>query len=127
MALTIEHGSVSRKHAVISFSNGQYIVRDLSSSNGTFVNTHPLSPDKAHVLHPDDTIRFGDVQFRFQLRQQPIGIAASQLVTTQNADETAAKSIPTYSRFIHLSETRAALFQKPFSPPSEKHLLLYSL
>jgi NADPH-dependent 2,4-dienoyl-CoA reductase/sulfur reductase-like enzyme/CRP-like cAMP-binding protein/pSer/pThr/pTyr-binding forkhead associated (FHA) protein/Fe-S-cluster-containing hydrogenase component 2 len=90
MTLTIEHSSISRKHAVISFINGQYILRDLSSSNGTFVNTLPLSPDKTHILHPDDTIRFGDVQFRFQLRQQPIGVAAPQLVTTQNSGETAA-------------------------------------
>ncbi len=89
IALTIEHSSVSRKHAVISFSDGQYILRDLSSSNGTFVNTLRLFPDKAHVLHLDDIIRFGDVQFRFQLRQQPIGVVMPQLVTTQSSGETA--------------------------------------
>ncbi|MBV9712248.1 MAG: FHA domain-containing protein, partial [Ktedonobacteraceae bacterium] len=72
MTLTIEHRSVSRKHATISLMNGQYILRDLGSSNGTFVNTLPLPPDKIHTLRPDDKLRFGDVQFRFQLRQQPI-------------------------------------------------------
>jgi NADPH-dependent 2,4-dienoyl-CoA reductase/sulfur reductase-like enzyme/pSer/pThr/pTyr-binding forkhead associated (FHA) protein/CRP-like cAMP-binding protein/Fe-S-cluster-containing hydrogenase component 2 len=89
IALTLEHSSVSRKHAVISFINGQYILRDLTSSNGTFVNTRPLAPDKTHILHPDDTVRFGDVRFRFQLRQQLLTTTTSQLATTQNAGETA--------------------------------------
>ncbi len=88
--LSLEHRSVSRKHAVISFTNGQYILQDLGSANGTFVNTLPLPPDKTHILHPNDKIRFGDVQFRFQLRQQSpdggagLAFAQSLLDTTAN-------------------------------------------
>ncbi len=91
LALTLEHSSVSRKHAVIRFINGQYILRDLNSSNGTFVNTQPLVPDKTHTLQPNDTIRFGDVQFRFQLRQ--VSPATTQLAMTQSSDETAANPL----------------------------------
>jgi NADPH-dependent 2,4-dienoyl-CoA reductase/sulfur reductase-like enzyme/pSer/pThr/pTyr-binding forkhead associated (FHA) protein/CRP-like cAMP-binding protein/Fe-S-cluster-containing hydrogenase component 2 len=75
MALSLDHSSVSRQHATISNINGQYILRDLGSANGTFVNGLPLAPDKTHILQPNDTLRFGDVQFRFQLRQKLLNTA----------------------------------------------------
>ncbi len=68
--LHIEHSSVSRHHAEISSGNGQYVLRDMGSSNGTFVNNVPLPLNKTHSLRHDDKVRFGDVQFRFQLRTQ---------------------------------------------------------
>ena len=34
----IAHGSVSRNHASISLIDGQYILSDLQSHNGTYVN-----------------------------------------------------------------------------------------
>ncbi len=77
IALSLEHRSVSRNHAAIGFINGQYVLRDMGSANGTFVNALPLAPDKMHILQPNDKIRFGDVQFRFQLRPQPINAATA--------------------------------------------------
>jgi NADPH-dependent 2,4-dienoyl-CoA reductase/sulfur reductase-like enzyme/pSer/pThr/pTyr-binding forkhead associated (FHA) protein/Fe-S-cluster-containing hydrogenase component 2/CRP-like cAMP-binding protein len=68
-ALCIEHRSVSRYHAEISYSDGTYILRDMGSSNGTFLNHTPLLPGKTYPLHQNDHIRLGDVQFRFELRQ----------------------------------------------------------
>ena len=34
----LDHGSVSRRHAEISYANGQYVLHDMGSTNGTFVN-----------------------------------------------------------------------------------------
>lgn len=51
---------VSRHHARIERQNGHYYVRDLHSTNGTYVNNKRLEPDVPHVLSPGDVIRIGD-------------------------------------------------------------------
>ncbi len=68
VALLLEHNSVSRLHAEIFCDAGAYMLRDKGSSNGTFVNNTRLEADKAHILRHHDAVRFGDVQFRFELR-----------------------------------------------------------
>ncbi len=65
----IDHEFVSRRHAEISFTNEQYVVLDLGSSNGTFVNDERLEADKAHILNPDDKIRFGKMNFTLQVKE----------------------------------------------------------
>jgi NADPH-dependent 2,4-dienoyl-CoA reductase/sulfur reductase-like enzyme/pSer/pThr/pTyr-binding forkhead associated (FHA) protein len=64
--LLIDEATVSRRHAEISYANGQYILQDLGSSNGTFVNDLRLEPVSTYVLKPNDVVRFGKtVKFRF--------------------------------------------------------------
>ena len=59
--MLIDEGSVSRRHAEIIYANGKYMLQDLDSTNGTFVNGTRLSQDNAHILKPNDQIRFGKV------------------------------------------------------------------
>jgi len=66
--LLIDHESVSRRHAEISFTHEQYVLLDLGSSNGTFVNEERLEGDRAHILKPDDRVRFGKMNFTFQVK-----------------------------------------------------------
>jgi pSer/pThr/pTyr-binding forkhead associated (FHA) protein len=66
--LLIDNDSVSRRHAETSFANKQYVLRDLGSSNGTFVNEIRLEADKVYILKPNDQIRFGKVKFMFQVQ-----------------------------------------------------------
>ena len=68
-SLLIDHGSVSRRHAEISYANGQYVLRDAGSANGTFVNETRLEPGRAHVLNHHDRLRFGQVAFVFLARR----------------------------------------------------------
>ncbi|HKV60072.1 MAG TPA: FHA domain-containing protein, partial [Ktedonobacteraceae bacterium] len=68
VAFLLEHNSVSRLHAEIFCDAGAYMLRDNSSSNGTFVNNTRLEAGKAHILRHHDAVRFGDAQFRFELR-----------------------------------------------------------
>ena len=42
--------SVSRRHASISYGNGQYYITDLNSNNGTMVNDILLESEKHHPL-----------------------------------------------------------------------------
>ena len=69
-SLLIDHSSVSRLHCEIIPLNGNFLLRDKGSSNGTFVNNAPLAHDSVCTLRNLDQVRFGDVQFRFELRQQ---------------------------------------------------------
>ncbi len=67
--LLIDHPSISRRHADIVYANGQYLLRDLSSSNGTFVNDRSLQRGEVYTLKANDRIRFGKVSYVFQVRQ----------------------------------------------------------
>ena len=57
--LFINHHIVSRRHAVITYANGCYLLSDLGSRNGTFLNDKRLEPYSVHILHPHDKIRIG--------------------------------------------------------------------
>jgi pSer/pThr/pTyr-binding forkhead associated (FHA) protein len=56
-------GTISRNHARISNENGDFIVYDNNSANGTFVNGMRIS---MQVLAPGDVVQFGSSKFRFE-------------------------------------------------------------
>ena len=59
----IEDGSVSRRHAQITFEGGHFFVSDLNSRNGTLLNDEPIHrPTK---LYDRSTIRICDISFEF--------------------------------------------------------------
>lgn len=67
--LLIDEASVSRRHAVISFINGHYMVQDLGSTNGTFVNDKRVELARPCIVQTNDLLRFGNsVIFKFFLR-----------------------------------------------------------
>ena len=67
-AIAINHSSISRRHAEISYAHGQYLLRDLKSTNGTFVNEQRLEPEGICQLKQGDKVRFGKVTFTLQMR-----------------------------------------------------------
>ncbi|MFZ0889365.1 MAG: FHA domain-containing protein [Candidatus Binataceae bacterium] len=62
-SLLISEETVSRRHAVIRRSSAGWEVRDLQSTNGTFVNEKRLAAPQP--LRDGDRIRFGGVRFVF--------------------------------------------------------------
>jgi len=58
---------VSRLHAQITRSGSEYILTDLASANGTFVNGMPLSPHIPRVLRSGDRIAIGKAHLVFRL------------------------------------------------------------
>jgi hypothetical protein len=55
---------VSRQHAIVELSGGGYLVTDLGSANGTFINDDPVTtPTRLRV---GDQVKFGGTVFRFQ-------------------------------------------------------------
>jgi two-component system cell cycle response regulator len=60
--IQIQDHSVSRRHARIEHGPDGYYVHDLQSTNGTFVNDHPVTDA---LLHDGDYLRVGNCIFRF--------------------------------------------------------------
>ena len=59
----IDDASVSRQHCSISLrSDGQILIADLESANGTAVNGRFLNPNEAASLKAGDTILVGDIE-----------------------------------------------------------------
>jgi serine/threonine protein kinase len=50
---------ISRRHAMIQRANNEFVLYDLESRNGTFVNGVRLSPTQPHTLSSGDVIEFG--------------------------------------------------------------------
>lgn len=50
---------VSARHGTIRFADGQYLLADDQSTNGTFVNGERLPDGGTHPLHDGDVIAFG--------------------------------------------------------------------
>ena len=55
-SIVLSHPAVSRKHAKISFSGREWVLEDLKSANGTYVNNTRI--ERAN-LKPGDVVRFG--------------------------------------------------------------------
>lgn len=58
---------VSRRHAEISRQEGQFIITDLDSSNGTLLNGNRLTPHEPELLRSGDIIKIGQVHLEFKL------------------------------------------------------------
>jgi len=50
---------MSRSHAVISFKRGKFLIQDLNSSNGTFINEISMEPMKEEPIFSEDILQFG--------------------------------------------------------------------
>lgn len=71
--VVIDDPQSSREHTGIAFDGRAYVVRDLESRNGTFLNeAQVLGPE---VLYPGDRIRVGRTLFLFELDDEDAGLA----------------------------------------------------
>jgi VWFA-related protein len=61
--LILDDPTVSRHHAWIKFEEGEFVIFDVGSGNGTFVNDERL--EALHRLENGDVVRFGEVTFVF--------------------------------------------------------------
>ncbi len=69
--LVLPKGNVSKRHARILYREGRFIVTDLNSTNGTYVNRRRIA--QATIIRDGDKVHVGD----FVIRIEPISAAAS--------------------------------------------------
>lgn len=56
--ITINDAEISRRHARLTFQGGKYVLEDLGSTNGTFVNGQRLAGPR--VLKTGEVVSFGE-------------------------------------------------------------------
>lgn len=52
---------VSRRHARVHFQNGHFLIEDLESLNGTYLNGRKLRPYLPEVMHHGNEIKLGNL------------------------------------------------------------------
>ena len=61
--IVVEHPTISRHHGWIKEDEGAFMVFDIGSANGTFVNGERI--EAPHRLKNGDVVCFGEVEFVF--------------------------------------------------------------
>jgi pilus assembly protein CpaF len=78
--LMLPKGNVSKHHARLLFRDGRFIVTDLKSTNGTYVNGRKIS--QATIVREGDKIYIGDFVLRLETGQ---AVAANDAVAADDA------------------------------------------
>jgi pSer/pThr/pTyr-binding forkhead associated (FHA) protein len=63
---SIPEPSVSSRHCELWLKGDDVVVKDLGSTNGSFINELQLAAEKEAVLRPGQVLRLGQIQLRFE-------------------------------------------------------------
>ncbi len=74
--LCIADASVSRRHSQIEKESEEFVILDLESLNGTFINDVPV---KRRQLQHGDRVRIGDSQFLFLMHDGEVNSKSSEI------------------------------------------------
>lgn len=88
--IVLDDPSVSKIHASLGYADGNLIVADTGSTNGTFINGERIEYGKAIHVDETDTVKFGNVEMRFsrlELQGQDIANPVTQSHKTTIAIE----------------------------------------
>ena len=91
-SLVLRDNRASRSHCRILFEDGAYVIEDLNSRHGTWVNGAQIA---RHVLRSSDRIEFGirdSYQLTFSLERQEIRRLLEQFSSTSKSDEKTGKA-----------------------------------
>ena len=87
--ITINDAEISRRHARLTFQGGKYVLEDLGSTNGTFVNGQRLAGPR--VLKAGEVVSFGE---QIILVFEVINVDAGATMVSPRA----ASAVPSVSR-----------------------------
>ena len=82
LEIVLDDSSVSRKHAEVRLANdSEWMVKDLESTNGTYVNGHRVASGGEEPLKPRDVVQFGKVALMVEMNEVTLeGPPSDQLV-----------------------------------------------
>jgi|26BtaG_2_1085354.scaffolds.fasta_scaffold04036_3 pSer/pThr/pTyr-binding forkhead associated (FHA) protein len=77
---------ISRNHALLSVLNGQLYLKDLASSNGTFVNDEQIEANKSKQLNEADKVSFAAFSFAVAKVKAAAPVSAMDTAADKTAD-----------------------------------------
>lgn len=80
---------VSGRHAEIHLVDGKYFLRDVGSTNGTYVNGKRMEPGENIELHDGDKLRFGGKGPEAEVRTPPVLRSTEQRIAIAVSQQTA--------------------------------------
>jgi Nif-specific regulatory protein len=107
--LKIGNASVSRRHAIIERDGDRFIIADLGSRNGTFVNDVPV---RRRELQHGDRVRIGDSQFFFLYEETDEPARTSEVRFDESEITSGATVRRTYADALGLMARDLALLLK---------------
>lgn len=110
--ITLPHTLVSRQHCEIYEQDGQLMIRDLGSLNGTLVNRRPI--DQPTPLHHGDSLFIGALMFRVEF----FDACATK---RDAADETAIATGPFTPASDSANPHSTVIDARPASAPAPPH------
>jgi predicted component of type VI protein secretion system len=105
----LEEGSVSSRHAEIVVQDGTAVLRDLGSTNGTFLNREQVTGE--HPLNEGDEIYFGSVRCVFMETAVTVSDVAAFAAAGEQMPAADASGYGVPEDFLPLSP-----FPKPAKP-----------
>ncbi|WP_413500780.1 FHA domain-containing protein [Psychrobacter maritimus] len=106
---------VSRNHAVLSVLNGELYVKDLDSSNGTFINEQRIEANKSTNLAANDKLGFAS--FSFQVSAPVAATLANEqaapLVTDEPALSSSADTVGELAPAAAIPVVKEAVIKEP--------------
>ncbi len=91
--------SISRRHCAIVRKDGNILLIDLKSRNGTHVNEKKLDPSRAKILKNGDKIRVGKLEFEAVIEVGIDKVKKSEVKSVQEAAVRAATASTPDSRY----------------------------
>jgi pSer/pThr/pTyr-binding forkhead associated (FHA) protein len=89
----IAETSVSSHHCEVLLRGSDVVIKDLNSTNGTFINDQPVTGES--VLKPGQTLRLGTVELKLETGgAAPASATAAASVSPGAASDTPAKTTP---------------------------------
>lgn len=91
---SIPEPSVSSHHCELYAKGDDIVVKDLGSTNGSFINETQLAPEKETTLRPGQVLRLGQIELRYETgkRQETQVVRPAVKLGDANAGQTVVMS-----------------------------------
>ncbi len=104
--IVIDNLAVSGEHAVIQMVDGEAVLEDLNSTNGTYINGKAV---KKQPLQNNDTIEIDKYKIRFQSDQAGTGFDKTMVIKTGAAGGTTPAPVPPMPAPVEAATGSAAI------------------
>ena len=108
--ISVDYSILTRKHLQITKTDSRFFVKDLGSSNKTFLNKKELKPHKEVPLEPNDEISVADLKILFEIRDKNYKKMMSELVTIDENQSEEGEILP------DIAPAKVVLEESPLTP-----------